>query len=80
MDMDTPLVAHELSSPVLQRQFFWNTHGKRSYHLFTSALFHQSFQGTRADHMRARKVAAITARARKRPNWNLFASVQLQSS
>ena len=39
---------------------------------FTSALFHQSFQGTRADHMRARKVAAIAVRARKRPNWNLF--------
>ena len=28
--------------------------------------------GTRADHMRPRKVTAITVRARKRPNWNLF--------
>ena len=28
--------------------------------------------GTRADHMRPRKATAITVRARKRPNWNVF--------
>ena len=76
MNMNTPLDSHGLNRPVLQRHYFLE-HPWKLVLSFTSQNFYLGaippmIWGTRADHMRPRKVAAVEVRARKRPNWNLF--------